>query len=106
MHLARRTCSSVQKTGTSCAPTIAGERWYEVSGNLPSDFGFVVDIHARAGHDLMWCPIKERLREHYPPEGKLRVESQRSGGNEWGSAHQRLAAIRMASVLRRHAAWD
>jgi photosystem II stability/assembly factor-like uncharacterized protein len=60
----------------------AGESWYEISGNLPSDFGFPIDVHA---HEPKWVyvvPIKSD-GEHYPPEGKLRVYRSKAGGNEW-----------------------
>jgi photosystem II stability/assembly factor-like uncharacterized protein len=60
----------------------AGESWYEISGNLPSDFGFPIDVHA---HEPKWVyvvPIKSD-GEHYPPEGKLRVYRSKVGGNEW-----------------------
>lgn len=60
----------------------AGELWQEVSGNLPSDFGFVVDIHAHEPNTVYVIPIKSDS-EHYPPEGKLRVYRSRTGGNEW-----------------------
>jgi photosystem II stability/assembly factor-like uncharacterized protein len=60
----------------------AGESWQEVSGNLPSDFGFVVDVHAHEPDTIYVIPIKSDT-EHYPPEGKLRVYRSRSGGNEW-----------------------
>ncbi len=60
----------------------AGDSWYEVSGNLPSDFGFVVDVHAHEPDTVYVVPIKSDS-EHYPPEGKLRVYRSRTGGNEW-----------------------
>lgn len=60
----------------------AGDNWYEVSGNLPSDFGFVVDVHAHEPETVYVIPIKSDS-EHYPPEGKLRVYRSRTGGNEW-----------------------
>lgn len=60
----------------------AGESWTEVSGNLPSDFGFVVDVHAHEPETVYVLPIKSDS-EHYPPEGKLRVYRSRTGGNEW-----------------------
>jgi photosystem II stability/assembly factor-like uncharacterized protein len=60
----------------------AGASWYEISGNLPSDFGFVIDVHAHDPQTLYVVPIKSDS-EHYPPEGKLRVYRSRSGGNEW-----------------------
>lgn len=60
----------------------AGDSWQEVSGNLPTDFGFVIDVHAHEPETIYVVPIKSDS-EHYPPEGKLRVYRSRSGGNEW-----------------------
>ena len=60
----------------------AGDNWYEVSGNLPSDFGFVVDVHAHEPDTVYVIPIKSDS-EHYPPDGKLRVYRSRTGGQEW-----------------------
>ncbi len=60
----------------------AGTEWYEVSGNLPTDFGFPIDVHAHEPETIYVVPIKSD-GEHYPPEGKLRVYRSRSGGNEW-----------------------
>jgi photosystem II stability/assembly factor-like uncharacterized protein len=60
----------------------AGENWREVSGDLPSDFGFVIDVHAHEPETIYVVPIKSDS-EHYPPEGKLRVYRSRTGGNAW-----------------------
>jgi photosystem II stability/assembly factor-like uncharacterized protein len=60
----------------------AGENWQEVSGNLPTDFGFVIDVHAHEPDTLYVVPIKSDS-EHFPLEGKLRVYRSRKGGNEW-----------------------
>jgi len=60
----------------------AGDSWTEVSGNLPTDFGFVVDVHAHEPETIYVVPIKSD-GEHYPPEGKLRVYRSKTGGNEW-----------------------
>jgi photosystem II stability/assembly factor-like uncharacterized protein len=60
----------------------AGDNWREVSGNLPSDFGFVIGVHAHEPETVYVVPIKSDS-EHYPPEGKLRVYRSRTGGNEW-----------------------
>ncbi len=59
-----------------------GDSWHEVSGNLPTDFGFVIDVHAHEPETIYVIPIKSDS-EHYPPEGKLRVYRSRTGGNEW-----------------------
>lgn len=58
------------------------DSWREVSGNLPSDFGFPIDVHAHEPETIYVVPIKSDS-EHFPPEGKLRVYRSRSGGNEW-----------------------
>ncbi len=60
----------------------AGENWREVSGNLPSDFGFVVDVHAHEPETIYVIPIKSDS-EHYVHEGKLRVYRSKTGGGEW-----------------------
>jgi hypothetical protein len=60
----------------------AGENWHEVSGNLPTDFGFAIDVHAHEPETLYVVPIKSDS-EHYVPDGKLRVFRSRSGGNDW-----------------------
>ena len=59
-----------------------GDNWHEISGNLPSDFGFVVDVHAHEPNTIYVVPIKSDS-EHFPPDGKLRVYRSRNGGNEW-----------------------
>jgi len=60
----------------------AGDSWHEVSGNLPTDFGFPIAVHAHEPETIYVVPIKSDS-EHYPPDGKLRVYRSRSGGNEW-----------------------
>ena len=60
----------------------AGDSWREVSGNLPSDFGFPIDVHAHEPETVYVVPIKSDS-EHFPPEGKLRVYRTRTGGDEW-----------------------
>ncbi|MCB1032605.1 MAG: exo-alpha-sialidase, partial [Acidobacteria bacterium] len=60
----------------------AGDTWREVSGNLPSDFGFPIAVHSHEPETVYVVPIKSDS-EHYPPEGKLRVYRSRSGGGEW-----------------------
>ena len=60
----------------------AGESWHEVSGNLPTDFGFPIDVHAHEPDTVYVVPIKSDS-EHFPPDGKLRVYRSRTGGNEW-----------------------
>ncbi len=60
----------------------AGDSWREVSGDLPSDFGFVVDVHAHEADTVYVVPILSDSH-HYPPDGRLRVYRSRTGGGEW-----------------------
>ncbi|HXZ12704.1 MAG TPA: exo-alpha-sialidase [Candidatus Sulfotelmatobacter sp.] len=60
----------------------AGDSWHEVSGNLPTDFGFAIDVHAHEPDTVYVVPIKSD-GEHFVMDGKLRVYRSRSGGNEW-----------------------
>jgi photosystem II stability/assembly factor-like uncharacterized protein len=59
-----------------------GESWTEISGDLPTDFGFAIDVHAHEPETVYVVPIKSDS-EHYPPDGRLRVYRSRTGGNEW-----------------------
>ena len=60
----------------------AGEQWNDVGGNLPTDFGFPIDVHAHEPETIYVVPIQSDS-EHFVHEGKLRVYRSRSGGNEW-----------------------
>jgi photosystem II stability/assembly factor-like uncharacterized protein len=82
MHPSRPKTLFMQKHWDVMRSDDGGESWQEVSGNLPSDFGFVVDVHAHEPETIYVVPIKSDS-EHYPPEGKLRVYRSRSGGHEW-----------------------
>ncbi|HUH08476.1 MAG TPA: hypothetical protein VML96_11825 [Egibacteraceae bacterium] len=59
-----------------------GELWREISGDLPSDFGFAIDVHAHDPDTVYVVPIKSDS-EHYPPDARLRVYRSRTGGDEW-----------------------
>lgn len=82
MHPSRPNVLFMQKHWDVMRSDNGGDLWHEVSGNLPSDFGFVIDVHAHDPETLFVVPIKSDS-EHYPPDGKLRVYRSRSGGNEW-----------------------
>jgi hypothetical protein len=60
----------------------AGDQWHEISGNLPTDFGFVIDVNTHEPETIYVVPIKSDS-EHYPIDGKLRVYRSKVGGNEW-----------------------
>jgi photosystem II stability/assembly factor-like uncharacterized protein len=82
MHGARPGVLYMQKHWDVMRSDNAGDLWQEVSGNLPTDFGFVIDVHAHEPETIYVVPIKSDS-EHFPMDGKLRVYRSRSGGNEW-----------------------
>ena len=82
MHRSRPNVLFMQKHWDVMRSDDAGESWREVSGNLPTDFGFPIDVHAHEPDTVYVVPIKSDA-EHYPPDGKLRVFRSRKGGNEW-----------------------
>ncbi|PKN94872.1 MAG: hypothetical protein CVU44_03445 [Chloroflexi bacterium HGW-Chloroflexi-6] len=82
MHPSRPGVLFMQKHWDVMRSDDAGNLWSEVSGNLPSDFGFPIAVHAHEPETIYVVPIKSDS-EHFPPDGKLRVYRSRSGGNEW-----------------------
>jgi photosystem II stability/assembly factor-like uncharacterized protein len=82
MHASRPQVLFMQKHWDVMRSDDAGESWHEVSGNLPCDFGFPIEVHAHEPETIYVVPIKSDS-EHYPPEGRLRVYRSRSGGHEW-----------------------
>src|SRR4051812_41693906 len=82
MHRSRPNVLFMQKHWDVMRSDNAGDLWQEVSGNLPTDFGFVIDVNTNEPETIYVVPIKSD-GEHYPPDGKLRVYRSRSGGNEW-----------------------
>jgi photosystem II stability/assembly factor-like uncharacterized protein len=82
MHPSRPEVLFMQKHWDVMRSDDSGESWYEVSGDLPTDFGFPIKVHAHEPDTVYVVPIKSDS-EHYPPEGKLRVYRSRTGGNEW-----------------------
>jgi hypothetical protein len=82
MHPSRPSTLFMQKHWDVMRSDDAGDLWREVSGNLPTDFGFPIDVHAHEPETIYVVPIKSDS-EHFPPDGKLRVFRSRAGGNEW-----------------------
>jgi photosystem II stability/assembly factor-like uncharacterized protein len=82
MHPSRPNTLFMQKHWDVLRSDDAGDNWTEVSGNLPTDFGFVIDVHASEPETIYVVPIKSDS-EHYPLDGKLRVYRSKTGGNEW-----------------------
>jgi len=82
LHPSRPNVLFMQKHWDVMRSDNAGDSWKEVSGNLPTDFGFVIDVHAHEPETIYVVPIKSD-GEHFPIDGKLRVYRSKSGGNEW-----------------------
>ena len=82
MHRSRPDVLFMQKHWDVMRSDDAGESWREVSGNLPSDFGFPIDVHAHEPETIYVIPIKSDS-EHFVPDAKLRVYRSRTGGEEW-----------------------
>jgi photosystem II stability/assembly factor-like uncharacterized protein len=82
IHKSRPDVLFMQKHWDVMRSDNGGDMWTEVSGNLPTDFGFPIDVHAHEPDTIYVVPIKSDS-EHYPPDGKLRVYRSKSGGNEW-----------------------
>ena len=82
MHPSRPTVLFMQKHWDVNRSDDGGDNWHEVSGNLPTDFGFPIEVHAHEPNTIYVVPIKSDS-EHYPPDAKLRVYRSRSGGDEW-----------------------
>ena len=82
MHRSRPNILFMQKHWDVMRSDNGGDSWHEVSGNLPSDFGFPIAVHAHEPNTIYVVPIKSDS-EHYPPDGKLRVYRSRTGGDQW-----------------------
>jgi photosystem II stability/assembly factor-like uncharacterized protein len=82
MHRLRPGTLFMQKHWDVMRSDNGGDSWREVSGNLPTDFGFAIDVHAHEPETIYVVPIKSDS-EHFPLDGQLRVYRSRSGGNEW-----------------------
>jgi photosystem II stability/assembly factor-like uncharacterized protein len=82
MHPSRPDTLFLQKHWDVMRSDDGGASWREISGNLPTDFGFAVDVHAHEPDTVYVVPITSDSL-HYPPDGKLRVYRSRTGGDEW-----------------------
>jgi photosystem II stability/assembly factor-like uncharacterized protein len=82
MHPSRPEVLFMQKHWDVMRSDDGGESWREISGDLPTDFGFAIDVHAHEPDTVYVVPIKSDS-EHFTPDGKLRVYRSRAGGDEW-----------------------
>src|SRR6516162_1207751 len=89
MHPSRPDVLFMQKHWDVMRTDNAADSWHEISGNLPSDFGFPIEVHAHEPETIYVVPIKSDS-EHFPPDARLRVYRSRTGGNEWEALTQGL----------------
>jgi photosystem II stability/assembly factor-like uncharacterized protein len=89
LHPSRPRVLFMQKHWDVMRSDDSGDSWTEVSGNLPTDFGFVIDVHAHEPDTVYVVPIKSDS-EHFPLDGQLRVYRSRTGGSEWEALTQGL----------------
>jgi photosystem II stability/assembly factor-like uncharacterized protein len=82
MHPSRPKTLFMQKHWDVMRTDDGGDSWREISGDLPTDFGFVIDVHANEPDTVYVVPITSDSL-HYVPDGKLRVYRSKTGGNEW-----------------------
>jgi photosystem II stability/assembly factor-like uncharacterized protein len=82
MHPSRPDVLFMQKHWDVLRTDDAGGSWREISGDLPTDFGFPIAVHAHEPETVYVVPITSDS-EHYVADGKLRVYRSRSGGDEW-----------------------
>lgn len=105
MHASRPDVLFMQKHWDIMRTDNAGESWTEVSGNLPTDFGFPIDVHAHESETIYVVPITSDSL-HYPPDGKLRVYHSKTGGNEWEALSRGFPKDCYVNVLRDAVAVD
>ena len=87
MHPSRPDVLYMQKHWDVMRSDNAGESWEEVSGNLPTDFGFAIDVHAHEPETIYVVPIKSDS-EHFPPDGQAARLPQPDRRQRMGAAHQ------------------
>ena len=82
LHPSRPRVLFMQKHWDVMRSDDGGDSWHKISGDLPTDFGFVIDVHAHQPETVFVVPIKSD-EQHFPLDGKLRVYRSRTGGNQW-----------------------
>jgi hypothetical protein len=102
MHPSRPEVLFMQKHWDVMRSDNGGDSWHEISGDLPSDFGFPIAVHPHEPETLYVIPIKSDS-EHYPPDGKLRVYRSRNGGGDWEALTEGLPQKNCYVNILRHA---
>jgi len=82
MHPSRPDVLFMQKHWDVMRSDDAGDSWHEISGDLPSDFGFPIAVHPHEPDTAYVVPITSDSY-HFPPDGRLRVYRTRTGGGDW-----------------------
>jgi photosystem II stability/assembly factor-like uncharacterized protein len=82
MHPDRPDVLYMQKHWDVMRSDDAGDSWTEISGNLPTDFGFPIAVHAHQPETIYVLPITSDSN-HVVMDGRLRVYRSRTGGHEW-----------------------
>ncbi len=82
LHPSRPDTLYMQKHWDVMRTDDGGENWHDIGGDLPSDFGFPIGVHAHEPETVYVVPILSDS-EHFPPDGRLRVYRSRTGGHEW-----------------------
>ncbi len=82
MHPSRPDTLFMQKHWDVMRSDDGARTWREISGNLPTDFGFVIDVNSNEPDTVYVVPITSDSL-HYVPEGKLRVYRSKTGGDDW-----------------------
>ena len=82
MHPSRPDVLFMQKHWDVMRSDDAGDSWHEISGDLPSDFGFPIAVHPHEPDTAYVVPITSDTH-HFPPDGRLRVYRTRTGGGDW-----------------------
>jgi photosystem II stability/assembly factor-like uncharacterized protein len=82
MHPSRPNVLFMQKHWDVMRTDDCGDNWREISGNLPTDFGFVIDVNANDPETLYVVPITSDSH-HFVADGKLRVYRSKTGGDDW-----------------------
>ncbi|MFO0953196.1 MAG: exo-alpha-sialidase [Isosphaeraceae bacterium] len=89
LHGARPNVLFMQKHWDVMRSDDFGDTWREVSGDLPTDFGFAINVHSQEPDTVFVVPIKSDS-EHFPLDGKLRVYRSKTGGEKWEAATEGL----------------
>ncbi len=81
-----------------------GEKWVEISKDLPSDFGFPICVHRGQPDTAYVFPLAGMGR--FPPKGEFQVWMTRDSGKSWTRSDRGLPKDAYFGVLREAATVD